>query len=188
MANPTSKIEVKRSDRAISPKGRCSYPHLFKPSAFQGEGEPKYSVSLIVTKDAAGKAFIAKIKELQAAAIKELYGAKMPQNFETWGVSEGGEEDPTTKGCWIVKGSNKNRPAVIDARGTQILDELELYGGCYGRINVNAKAYGAPAKGGVTLELNVFQKIEDGEPFGGAEKAKQAAVTEMGAYEEAEAF
>ena len=189
-------IQVKRSDRIISPKGRCSYPHLFKPSAFQGEGEPKFSAALLIDKKASGtKEFIGKIKAAQDAALKELYGTKLPTNLERWGVSDGddivdaqGNPDPVTKGNWVVKASSKNRPAIIDGQGTEILTETDVYGGCYGRINFCAKAYGTPAKGGVTLELNVFQKIADGEAFGGAEKAKQAALAEMGAYEEEDVF
>ena len=183
-------IQVKRSDRIISPKGRCSYPHLFKPSAFQGEGEPKFSTGIMIDKKASGtKDFIAKIKAAQEAALKDLYGAKFPQNLERWGITDGDDlDDPVMHGNWIVKATSKNRPAVIDATGTEILDELSVYGGCYGRINFCAKAYGTAAKGGVTLELNVFQKIGDGEAFGGAEKAKQSALAEMGAYEEADVF
>jgi hypothetical protein len=188
MANPTSGIKVTRSERLVSPKGRCSYPHLFKPSAFQGEGEPKFSVALLLPK-ATSKDFIAKVKAAQEAALTELYGKKLPQNLERWGVTDGDDsEDPNMAGNWIIKGSSKNRPAVIDATGTEILDEMAIYGGCYGRVNVCAKAYGTAAKGGVTLELNVFQKIADGEAFGGAEKAKQSALAEMGAYDEEEAF
>jgi hypothetical protein len=183
-------IQVKRSDRIISPKGRCSYPHLFKPSAFQGEGEPKFSVALLIDKKASGtKEFIAKIKAAQESALKELYNGKLPQNLERWGISDGDEsEDATAKGNYVIKASSKNRPAIIDGQGTEILTETDVYGGCYGRINFCAKAYGTTAKGGVTLELNVFQKIGDGEAFGGAEKAKQQALAEMGAYEEEEAF
>lgn len=194
MANPTSSIQVKRSDRIISPKGRCSYPHLFKATSFQGEGEPKFSTSILFDKKAPGtKDFVAKIKSAQEAALNELYGKKRPQNLEIWGVTDGdtltdddGNVDQVTAGQWLVKASSKNRPAVIDSSGSEILDEMSVYGGCYGRINVCAKAYGTPAKGGVTLELNVFQKIEDGEAFGGFEKAKQNAVAEMGAYAEEE--
>lgn len=187
----TTSIQVKRSDRIISIKGRCSYPHLFKASKFaDGEGDPKFSVSLLIDKKASGsKDFIAKIKAAQEAALVELYGKKFPQNLERWGVTDGDDgEDVTAHGHWIIKASSKNRPAVIDGQGTEILDEMSVYGGCYGRINFCAKSYGTPAKGGVSLELNVFQKISDGEAFGGAEKAKQSALAEMGAYEEENEF
>lgn len=183
-------IQVKRSERLISPKGRCSYPHLFKPTAFQGEGEPKFSVSLLLDKKtAASKDFVAKLKAAQDSALADLYGKKLPQNLERWGVQDGDDlDDESLSGQWVIKASSKNKPATIDADGTAILDELSVYGGCYGRINVCAKAYGTTQKGGVTLELNVFQKISDGEAFGGAQKAQQEALSEMGSYDEEEVF
>lgn len=190
MAAQTSGIPVARSTRLVSPKGRASYPHLFKPSAYKGEGEPKFSVSLMLDKKASTtKPFIDKIRAAQEAALADLYGKKMPQNLERWGITDGDESEATEMhGHWIIKGSAKTRPAVIDSAGTEILEESAVYGGCYGRINVCAKAYGTASKGGVTLELNVFQKVADGEAFGGVEKAKQSAVAEMGVYEEESEF
>lgn len=178
----TAKIQVTRSNRVNTPKARASYPHVFKPTAFQGEGEPKYSISLLVPKSE--KEFIEKLKGAQAQAIKELYPTKMPANFEHWGIVDGDElDDQSAKGNWVVKASNKQRPRIVDAQGADILDELEVYGGCYVRASLNAKAYGTSQKGGVTLELNVVQKVADGTPFGGAAKAMADAVSELGAYD-----
>lgn len=186
MAQPAT-IKTARSGRINLPKSRLSYPHVFKPSAFNGEGEPKFSASFYVPK--AEKEFIASLRSLQEDAVKELYGSKKPQNFETWGIADGDDtDDEAAKGCYIVKASNKVKPKVVDWRGSDILDELEVYGGCYARASVQAKAYGTPAKGGVTLELLVVQKVADGTPFGGAAKAMSAAVDELGEYVEAEAF
>jgi hypothetical protein len=177
-----AKIQVSRSSRVSSPKARASYPHVFKPTAFQGEGEPKFSISLLVHKSE--KDFIEKLKGAQAQAIKELYPTKVPVNFEHWGIADGDEgNDEVAKGHWVIKASNKQRPRVVDAQGSDILDELEVYGGCYVRASLNAKAYGTSQKGGVTLELNVVQKIADGTPFGGAAKAMQDAISELGAYD-----
>lgn len=183
----TDGIQVKRSARFVTPKGRLSYPHLFKPTAFQGEGEPKYSCTLLVAKDAAGNEAIKAIKRLQEQALTDLYPGKRPTNLETWGVSDGDEADDTNAaGCWIIKASNKVRPGTVDRTSTAIIDESEVYGGCYGRMNLCAKAYGTANKGGVTLELVAFQKVEDGEPFGGSAKAIAAAVNEFGTFDDDE--
>lgn len=182
MANAPT-IRVERSERVTVPKARASYPHVFKPTAFQGEGEPKFSTSLYVPKTEAE--FIARLRAAQDSAVKALYGTKKPQNFETWGITDGDEsDDEAAAGCWIVKASNKQKPRVVDSQGQDILDELDVYGGCYARASVVAKAYGSSNKGGVTLELLVFQKVDDGPAFGGAAKAMNAAVEELGVYEE----
>ena len=80
-----AKIQVTRSSRVNSPKARASYPHIFKPTAFQGEGDPKYSISLLVPK--AEKKFIEELRAAQDAAVKELYPTKVPTNFERWGIT-----------------------------------------------------------------------------------------------------
>lgn len=184
MATPSNGIKVERSSRIVTPKARASYPHVFKPSAFQGEGEPKFSINLLVPKT--NDEFIKNLRGLQDAATKALYPpTKKPQNFEVWGITDGDEtDDSAAAGCWVIKASNKSRPAIVDKDAVQIIDELEVYGGCYVRANINAKAYGTASKGGVTLELNVVQKIADGEAFGGAAAVKAKALEEMGAYEE----
>lgn len=183
MAQAQTGIKVTRSNRVNTSKARASYPHVFKPTAFQGEGEPKFSISMLVPKS--DKDTIEKIELAQKQATKELYPTKVPQNFETWGVSDGDESnDPAASGCWIVKASNKMKPRVVDSSGGDILDETEVYGGCYVRASIVAKAYGTSNKGGVTLELLVVQKVSDGEPFGGAARAMNDAVDELGAYTE----
>jgi hypothetical protein len=179
----TPAIKVERSTRFNVPKARASYPHVFKPSAYQGDGDPKYSTSLYVPKTESE--FIARARASQEEAIKALYGTKKPQNFETWGITDGDDlDDEAAAGCWVIKASNKAKPRIVDTQGQEILDELEVYGGCYARAVICAKAYGTTNKGGVTFELLVFQKVADGAAFGGAAKAMSAAVDELGVYEE----
>ena len=182
-----AKTKVARSARINMPKARLSYPHIFKPTAFNNEGEPKYSASFFVPKSE--KEFIKNLRSLQDAAANELYPTKRPQNWEQWGISDGDEtDDEAQKGCWVIKASNKSKPRVVDGKGADILDEVEVYGGSYCRASICAKAYGSTNKGGVTLELLVVQKVGDGEPFSGAAKAINSAVDELGAYEESEEF
>lgn len=176
-------IKIERSKRINTPKGRLSYPHVFTPTSFQGQGDAKYSVSLLIPKSE--KTFVAELKAAQEAATDALYPTKKPQNFEVWGLADGDDStDPAAANCWILKASNKAKPRVVDAQGQDILDPLEVYGGAYGRLSINAKAYGTATKGGVSLELNVVQKVSDGEAFGGAAKAQSDAVSELGAYAE----
>lgn len=176
-------IKVERSKRINTPKGRISYPHVFTPTSFQGQGDAKYSVSLLIPKTE--KTFEAELKAAQEAATDALYPTKKPTNFEVWGLSDGDDStDPAAAGCWILKASNKAKPRVVDAQGQDVLDPLEIYGGAYGRLSINCKAYGTSSKGGVSVELNVVQKVADGTAFGGAAKAQNDAVNELGAYTE----
>lgn len=180
----TSAIKVERSARVVSPRGRASYPTLFAPRAFNETSEAKYSISLMVPKNAEGEEYVKKLTEARNSAIKTLIGAKKPGNLELWGISDGDEsDDPDMHGHYLVKASNKTRPAVVSLDKEPIEDEDSVYGGCFVRISVCAKAYGTPSKCGCSLELVAVQKVADGDPFSSAAKAKIAAVDEFDSAE-----
>lgn len=176
----TSSIKVERSARIASPVGRAKYPTLFTPRAFNETAEAKYSIVLMVKKDAEGKAYVDKVIEARNAALKLLIGSKKPGNVEYWGITDGDEsEDPDMHGHFLVKAANKGRPAVVGLDKLPIEDEETMYGGCFVRTSVCAKAYGNPTKCGVALELIAVQKVDEGDPFSAASKAKIAAVADF---------
>lgn len=176
----TSSIKVERSSRFITPKARASYPHLFTPKAFEEGAEPKYQLTAMVPKDDIGNAFIKLLKDKQDQALDALYGKKKPANLDRYGVNDGDDsEDPEMHGHWLVKSTSKNKPACVGLDKEEILDKSEIYGGCYVRANVCAKAYGTAAKGGVSLELVAVQFMGDGEPFSAAARATLAAASEF---------
>ena len=85
------------------------------------------------------------------------------------------EKYPECAGHWLITASRAKKsgaPKVVDQQMQQILDEGELYAGCYARMSVHAYAY-APTKEnpqiktGVSFGLNNVQKVADGEPLGG---------------------
>lgn len=174
------KWQFGRSARFVTPKGRFSYPSVIEPTSFQGS-DPRYSCTLLLSKDDKDIAdVIEKLEGLHEEAMEECFGDKVPRQFERWGITDGDElEDPNVAGHWVVKASNKNKPAVVDADKQEVLDASEVYGGCYGRLNIWAKAYGSGNRGGVTFELLAAQKLEDGDAFGGAAKAAQMAVEDF---------
>lgn len=175
----TSSIKVERSARFITPKARASYPHLFTPKAFE-DGEPKYQLTAMVKKDEIGDAFVKMLKEKQEQALTALYGKKLPANIDRYGVNDGDDsEDPEMHGHWLVKSTNKAKPACVDADNLGLVDKSIIYGGCYIRANMCAKAYGTPSKGGVSLELVAVQFMGDGEPFSAAARASMAAAGEF---------
>lgn len=170
-----------RSARYVTPEGKMSYPTVFEPQGFQGS-DPKYSCSLLIDKsDKACADMLDKLEALHEEAIAATFeGGKPPRNFERWGITDGDElSDPTAEGHWVIKASNKSRPAVVDADKTEILEASSVYGGAIGRLNIVAKAYGTKNKGGVTFELLAVQKTDDGTPFGGAAKAVADAVADF---------
>ena len=175
-----SAFKVERSARYVTPEGRISYPSIFEPNIYQG-GDPRFQCSILLDKSHPDTAAaIEKLEQLQEDAIAELYGDAVPRNFERWGIIDGDTMgDDALVGLWVVKGANKARPACVDKDKAEILESSELYGGCYGRLNLVGKAYGSKTKGGVTFELLAVQKLGEGAAFGGAAAAIQAAADEF---------
>ena len=49
----------------------------------------------------------------------------------------------------------------------EILDESEIYSGCYGKVSLRAFAYDQKGNKGVSFGLQNVQKVRDGESLGG---------------------
>lgn len=175
----TSNIKVERSARFISPKARASYPHLFTPQAFE-DGEPKYQLTLMVPKNDIGNKYIELLRAKQAEATAALYPKKVPASFDRYGVNDGDDnDDPEMHGHWLVKSTNRVKPSCVHKDGSEIVEQTAIYGGCYVRANICAKAYGTPSKGGAALELVAVQFLEDGTPFSAAMRATTEGANEF---------
>lgn len=164
--------------KVVTGKVRLSYCHLFEPFAsFEGQ-DPKYSVVILVPKT--DKATINKIKAAQQAALElgksTKFGGSIPKNWKNT-FRDGDEEadldkNPEYAGHYFMTISNKTRPGIVDQQVQPILDQSEVYSGCYARVSMNAFAFSASGNKGVSFGLNHVQKVADGEPFGSVTKAE----------------
>lgn len=71
---------------------------------------------------------------------------------------------------WILmtfSAQERFKPGVVDAKVQDIINEDEVYSGCWFRAQVRAGAYEGKSKG-VTFYLQNVQKLRDGEPLGQA--------------------
>lgn len=122
---------------------RFSYLHCWEPEAING-GEPKYSVSAIIPKS--DKETIKKIQAAVEAAKQESlskWGGKIPPNLKL-PLRDGDidrPEDEAYKGCYFFNANSRQAPQVVDKQVQPILDQTEVYSGCYGRISVNFYGY-----------------------------------------------
>lgn len=155
---------------------RLSYAHVWEPVAINGVGDPKYSVSLIIPKTdtktvAAIQAAIKAAYEAGADKFKRngklipLSALKTPLRDGDTDPTHGG--DPVYAGCWFINTSSKQKPGIVDASVQPILDQSEVYSGCYARVSVTFYAYNTSGNAGIAAGLGNVQKIRDGEPLGG---------------------
>lgn len=147
---------------------RFSYAHIFEPDSINGS-EPKYSVSCIIDKN--DTETIAKIKKAVETAKEEgkgKWGGKIPANLKL-PLRDGDIDRPDDEayaGSYFLNANSRQAPQVVDNRVQPILDQSEVYSGCYGRVSVTFYAYNSNGNKGVAAGLGNVQKLRDGEPLG----------------------
>ena len=61
---------------------------------------------------------------------------------------------------------------MVDKNVQPILDQSEVYSGCYGRISVNFYGFNSNGNRGIAAGLGNIQKLRDGESLGGRTNAE----------------
>lgn len=159
---------------------RLSYANIWEAQSINGS-DPKYSVSAIIPKD--DKATIAKIKAAIEQAKKDgtsKWGGKIPSNLKL-PLRDGDidrPEDEAYANSYFFNANSKQAPQIVDKMVQPILDQSEVYSGCYGKISVTFYGYNANGNRGVAAGLGNIQKIKDGEPLGGKSNATDDFETE----------
>ena len=159
--------------KVVTGKVRFSYAHVFAPQASQEGGTPKYSVSIIIPKS--DKETIEKINKAVEQAKEEnkaVWGGTVPKGLKG-GLRDGDEEkdDPAYANSYFINANSAQKPGVVDADLNAVLDQSELYSGCFGRASISFFAYNSNGSKGVGCGLNNVQKLEDGEKLGGGTSA-----------------
>lgn len=163
-------------------RARLSYAHLFEPYANNPGQEAKYSVTVLVPKtDYATKQ---RIDAAETAAkrqgIAKCWNGTMPPMVSTAihdgdGIRPNGEPfGEECKGHWVFTASSKQPPQVVDIGCNPIINQSDVYSGCYARVCVVFFPYNSNGNRGVGIGLQAVQKIEDGEPLGGRISAAEA--------------
>ena len=135
---------------------RLSYAHLWEPDSINGS-EPKYSVSCIIDKN--DKETIAKIKKANLKTPLRDGDIDRP-------------EDEAYADSMFLNANSKQAPQIVDRQVQPILDQSEVYSGCYGRVSITFYAYNSNGNKGIAAGLGNVQKLRDGEPLGSRANAK----------------
>lgn len=163
-------------------KVRFSYCHVWQPQAPQGGGEAKYSVTLLIPKNDVNtiNAINAEVEQAKQNGVTTQWGGKLPPLvkvpiYDGDGVRPSGEPfGEECKGHYVMTASCKNAPYVVDLNVQPIINQADVYSGCYGRASINFFAYNQNGNKGIGCGLNGVQKIEDGEPLSGGVSAAEA--------------
>ena len=164
---------------------RLSYAYLSNPRQTRdaygnAQGEPKYSVTLLIPKsDTATKADLdAAFAAAANDAVAKKWGGVRPPKLDALihdgdGVRQDGTPyGPECKGHWVLTASSKSKPQVVGIDNVTVeLDPRDVYSGMYARVTVRFYGYNAGTKKGVGCGLGNVLKIQDGEPLSGGASA-----------------
>jgi hypothetical protein len=170
-----SSVEAKK---CVTHEFRLSFPALITPKSFEDQAA-KYSLTMLFPKSvdlgkpAAGQANSLKKAAFNAATEKWGPREKWPKNlrmpFRDGDVDR--SETDGYAGHFFVSASSKNQPGIVGPSLQPILNERDIYAGCYCRAEVIAFAYDTKGNKGVSFSLQNVQKLRDGEPFSGRKDA-----------------
>lgn len=154
---------------------RFSYLHCWEPDSVNGS-EPKYSVSAIIPKTdtATVNAIKAAIENAKKESMSK-WGGKIPPNLKL-PLRDGDidrPEDDAYAGCYFLNANSRQAPQVVDRHVQLILDQSEVYSGCYGQISVTFYGYNSNGNRGIAAGLGNIQKLRDGESLGGRANAAE---------------
>lgn len=155
---------------------RFSYLNVWEPKAIDEGQEPKYSVSLIIPKS--DKKTLKKINQAienaKTQGKSDKFGGKIPSNLKT-PLRDGDEERPDDEAyanSYFVNANCKTRPGLVDQSGNKIIDQDELYSGCYGHASITFYPFNTSGNKGIACGLNHLMKTDDGDPLGGRSTAE----------------
>jgi hypothetical protein len=184
----SEKQRMKELRTCVTPEFRVSFPVLFKPKAFKNNA-PKFSLVMLFDKKTDLKA----LKQAVFNAAVEKYGkdkAKWPKKlkmpFRDGDVDKAGVLGYENIIFITATAPQEYPPGVVNQRLDPIINESELYAGCYARAQLYAYPYDNTGNIGITFGLNNVQKLRDGEKFSGRQNAENVfeAVEDAGMNDE----
>ncbi len=167
--------EVASPTKVVTGLVRFSYLHIWAPVAITEGQEKKYSASLIIPKS--DKDTISKIQAAISAAEEagrvEKFGGKIKGLKSP--LRDGDVERPDDEAyanAYFINANAKTKPGVVDKNINPILDQDEVYSGCYGRASITFYPFNSNGNKGIACGLNHLMKVKDGEAMGGKSTAE----------------
>lgn len=154
---------------------RISYPHLFEPFSYQGQGKPKFSAKFLIHKK--DQADVAKqvIDAIKALCAAEARDKKVPPADKLClrdGDQSGRDEEA---GYWVLSASDDRRPVVVDQKRNPLTAEDDvIQPGFY--VNAKIRLWYMDNQYGKRVPANLLgvQFVKDGERLGSG-RVRQSA-------------
>lgn len=163
----------------VTPKFRMAFVNLHEPKKNEEDptAKPKYGLTMLFEDGET----LAEVKALATKLMTEKFGdkAKWPKGFnKPWrdqGEKDKNNPDATAKtydgfvsGNLFMNASTEQQPEVTDEALQPVVSAKTVYSGCYGRAYITLFWYEKKGNKGIGVSLGPVQKVDDGEPLGGA--------------------
>lgn len=177
----TQATAPKKTDGQLTtPEFRVSFPNVFSARRMDEtdqNSKAKFSITMLFPK--ATNIDVLKIAVRNAVLAKWPDEAKRPKNLRL-PFRDGAEKDYEGYGVDVIfcSATSTMKPGLVgpyggpDGKVQAIIEPSEFYAGCYARATINAYAYEVKGNKGVAFGLRNIQKLRDGEPFSGRNKAE----------------
>lgn len=148
---------------------RLSYTHLFNRYSPDGADDGKYMTNILIPKEETEtvKAINKAIEHARKAGIVGKWGGKEPKKLDLPLRDGDDKDDEVYEGHYYLNAKCSTRPGVVDKNKAPIVDEDEVYSGCWAVMSVTFYAYDASGNRGVACGLNNVMKYKDDERLGG---------------------
>lgn len=169
-----------KTNRDVTAAGRLSYPNLFTPRQANEQAAPKYSATLLIPKT--DTTTIARVQAAIDAAVQDGVDrrvfktaidpaqSKYPPLRDGDKPNDSGEpRGPEFAGHWFIsaKAGTQRKPFVVDQQLQPIIDENDIYAGCYVNMAIQFYAYENSGNKGISAALVGVQFAKDGDRLGG---------------------
>jgi len=170
--------------KLVTDKVRLSFVHVFKPyvNPRNQNGAAKYSVTILLPKSdfATKQRLDAAMNAAIQLGVSSKWNGQQPPKLDICihdgdGVkpSDGMPFGPECRGHWVFTASSDQAPQVVDLGLNPIINQSDVYSGCYARVSVNFFPYTNSGKKGIGCGLLNVQKLEDGEALGNRSNAAE---------------
>lgn len=160
-----------KAGNIITPKARMSFPVLFTPQfpPNKTDGKKRYSIALLIPDGCD----LTLLKQEAKRAAVEKWGEKTPANLKSPFLdAENYEYTGYVSGHTLIRATATNKPGVVNAKGENVDDESEVYGGRWAIASLRAYAYDVSGNRGVAFGLQNVQLLDHDEPLGGRARAE----------------
>jgi hypothetical protein len=155
---------------------RLAFARLFEPKLNQSKTAEEYGACLILDQDEPSTQAL--IDAVEQVAI-EKWGTKAPSMLERGKlrhpIHDGDtdmEDDPAFAGKLYCNAKSRRQPQIVDRKVQPIIDQDEIFSGCYCNVSISVYVYDVPENKGVGIGLNNIQLVKKGERLSGAPDAE----------------